>query len=129
MRVSAYECARSEAMRLTLFLVWLAVHAQGSFMFLQLFAPGRAASAEVLKAENPGFGVVGPSAVAFEGGDVPRELTEEEIGKYVDWFEAAARSFVNEAGGDGVEGELSTLHQFATADFARVARSPLSLDG
>jgi NADPH2 dehydrogenase len=72
-------------------------------MFLQLFAPGRAASAAVLKAENVEFEVVGPSAVAFEGGDVPRELTVAEIEQYVEWFGEAARAFVEDAGGDGVE--------------------------
>ena len=80
-----------------------AIHAQGSFVFLQLWALGRAADAECLKKD--GFEVVSSSDLTFEGGATPRPLTEAEIGEYVKDYAAAAKAFIEEAGGDGVESE------------------------
>jgi NADPH2 dehydrogenase len=78
-----------------------AVHAKGSFMFLQLWAMGRAGSAESLDKE---FGLTVPSAsdIAFEGGDKPVALTEEEIWNFVGYYKQAAINAI-EAGFDGVE--------------------------
>lgn len=81
-----------------------AVHARGCLIFMQLWAGGRAADTGVLEREG-GYEVVGPSEVGFEGGARPRALGEEELGEYVGWFGEAARRFVEEAGGDGVESE------------------------
>lgn len=79
------------------------VHANGSKIFLQLWALGRAANAGQLKKE---FGdsarVVSASDIAFEGGDKPSALTEDEINEYVKLYAQAARNAV-EAGFDGVE--------------------------
>lgn len=47
--------------------------------------------------------MVSASDIAFEGGAKPRALTEEEVGQYVRDYAEAARNFVEEAGGDGVE--------------------------
>ena len=80
-----------------------AVHAQGSFAFLQLWALGRAAHEADLKLDNPEFEVVSASDLAFEGGETPRPLTEAEIDEYVQDYAAAAKAFVEGAGGDGVE--------------------------
>jgi NADPH2 dehydrogenase len=77
-----------------------AVHAQGSAIFCQLWALGRAASADV--AQKEGFAVKGASALAFEGGAVPEAMTKEEIRAMVEAYGAAARNAV-EAGFDGVE--------------------------
>lgn len=84
------------------------VHAKGSFVYLQLWALGRAATADVLKKEG-NFDVVSSSDVLFEGGATPRPLTEAEIQQYVKDYAAAANAFVERAGGDGVESESSQL--------------------
>jgi 2,4-dienoyl-CoA reductase-like NADH-dependent reductase (Old Yellow Enzyme family) len=86
------------------------VHAKGSFIFLQLWALGRAAEAEVLNKE--GLDVVSASDIPFEGGATPRPLTEAEIKQHVGWYAQAAKNFVEEAGGDGVESELVAVRSF-----------------
>lgn len=79
-----------------------AVHANGSHIFAQLWALGRAAEGEVLrKAGN--YSVVGPSAVAMEGYEMPRALTIEEIKEYIKFYTTAAENAVLKAGFDGVE--------------------------
>ncbi|VDB88410.1 unnamed protein product [Peniophora sp. CBMAI 1063] len=79
-----------------------AVHAKGSFIVLQLWALGRAAMPDVLKAEGQDY--VGPSAIPMnEGWPVPRPLTVEEIREYVKDYATAADNAVNKAGFDGVE--------------------------
>jgi len=86
-------------------LVTDAVHKKGSYIFVQLAALGRAADAAALEMEL-GMGregkVKGPSPVAFEGGAVPIEMTEDEILKTVGYFRQAALNAI-EAGFDGVE--------------------------
>ncbi len=92
-----------------------AVHAKGSYLYLQLWHQGRAASEKVLKAENPALEVVSASDVAFEGGDKPRPLSADEIRAITAQYAAAARAFVHQAGGDGVEIHMANgylLHQF-----------------
>ncbi|GJN91149.1 hypothetical protein Rhopal_004167-T1 [Rhodotorula paludigena] len=79
-----------------------AVHAKGSHIYLQLWALGRAADPEALK-EETGEEVQSASDIAFEGGAKPRPLTKEEIKDYVSYYARAAKLFVEEAGGDGVE--------------------------
>ncbi len=80
-----------------------AVHEEGSYIFLQLWAMGRAATPEAM-AEGAGQnGIVSSSAVAIEEGRiVPRALTEEEIWVYIGDYAQAAKNAV-EAGFDGVE--------------------------
>ncbi len=80
-----------------------AVHRKGSFIFLQLWALGRAATPEVM-AEGAGRdGIVSSSAVPIgEGRLVPRALSEEEIWSYIGDYVQAAKNAV-EAGFDGVE--------------------------
>lgn len=89
------------------------MHAKGSFIYLQLWALGRAAKADVLVKEGPGYEVVSASDVPFEGGDKPRPLTEEDIKRYVGHYAAAAKAFVERAGGDGVESELQPRVPFS----------------
>ncbi|GAA6058905.1 hypothetical protein JCM10212_002857 [Sporobolomyces blumeae] len=79
-----------------------AVHAKGSYIYLQLWALGRAADPEVLKSET-GEDVQSASDVPFEGGAKPRPLTKDEINDYVGYYAKAAENFVKRAGGDGVE--------------------------
>ncbi|KAI1477256.1 FMN-linked oxidoreductase [Daldinia eschscholtzii] len=78
-----------------------AVHAKGSYIYLQLWGLGRTANPDVLKAS--GAELVGPSAIPYgEGKPIPRELTIDEIRSLVADYAQAARNAV-EAGFDGVE--------------------------
>ncbi|KAF9552221.1 NADH:flavin oxidoreductase/NADH oxidase [Agrocybe pediades] len=78
-----------------------AVHAKGSFIYVQLWALGRSARPEILKED--GFDHVAPSPIAAgEAYSVPRELTTHEIQEYIQWYAEAAKNAVK-AGFDGVE--------------------------
>ncbi|KZT57421.1 FMN-linked oxidoreductase [Calocera cornea HHB12733] len=77
-----------------------AVHAKGSYMYLQLWALGRAADPEVLK--EYGAEVVSSSDVPIKGRPNPHPLTKEEIKKFVGHYATAATNAVA-AGFDGVE--------------------------
>ncbi|KAL1744911.1 hypothetical protein HDZ31DRAFT_37524 [Schizophyllum fasciatum] len=77
------------------------VHAKESFIFVQLWAMGRAAVPAVLKAG--GYPYVSASAIKLEDKDeTPRELTKEEIKQYIEWYAQAAANAIK-AGVDGVE--------------------------
>ena len=87
-----------------------AVHANGSYIFLQFWALGCTADATVLKQEG-GFDLVAPSPIPLvndgphsSDGEsvVPRELTRAEHRKYVQLYSKAASNAI-EAGFDGVE--------------------------
>jgi NADPH2 dehydrogenase len=78
------------------------VHGNGSFIYLQLWALGRAAHADVLRQEG-GYPLVAPSAIPLPKHDAPRPLTVAEIGEYVRLFGVAAGNAVHKAGFDGVE--------------------------
>jgi NADPH2 dehydrogenase len=83
--------------------VTAAVHAKGSFIYLQLWALGRATDPSQLKKELGEKGIVKSSSdVAFKGGAKPEALTEEEIQEYIKWYAQAAKNSI-EAGFDGVE--------------------------
>jgi NADPH2 dehydrogenase len=78
-----------------------AVHAKGSYIFLQLWALGRTANAKFLKSE--GYDLVSSSPIPVsKDAEAPRELTKEEIKSFVADYAQAARNAV-EAGFDGVE--------------------------
>ncbi|CAP94853.1 Chanoclavine-I aldehyde reductase fgaOx3 [Penicillium rubens] len=78
-----------------------AVHAKGSYIYLQLWALGRVASVELLQAS--GFDLVSSSATpASADAPVPRALTESEIHEWIADYAQAARNAVA-AGFDGVE--------------------------
>jgi NADPH2 dehydrogenase len=77
-----------------------AVHAKKSYIYMQLFAMGRGAPAEVLK--KHGAKLKGPSPIAIKGEAQPEELTEAEIEEYITLFTQAAKNAI-EAGFDGVE--------------------------
>ncbi|KAK4218624.1 hypothetical protein QBC37DRAFT_190216 [Rhypophila decipiens] len=82
-----------------------AVHAKGSFIYMQLWALGRAANKSV--ADEEGFTIMGASPIlqTRDGEDcvVPKEMSHEEISQKVQEFAAAARNAVLKAGFDGVE--------------------------
>ena len=93
-----------------LYQVTDSVHAKGSFMYLQLWAVGGAASIEELKKEDPSFEYVSAGDIALprtaqqgENAEPPRPLTKAEIAEYVQLYATAARNAVERAGFDGVE--------------------------
>lgn len=80
-----------------------AVHANGSYIFCQLWALGRAANVEHLHEENPAFDYVAPSPIPLSRNpNVPRELTVPEIKEYAELYAQAAKNAID-AGFDGVE--------------------------
>ncbi|KAF7368594.1 FMN-linked oxidoreductase [Mycena venus] len=80
-----------------------AVHAKGSFIFMQLWALGRAADAAQLKSEDPMFPYVSASNVPLTGSSGSlHPLTVPEIKEYVGLYVTAAKNAL-EAGFDGVE--------------------------
>ncbi|KAF2728399.1 NADH flavin oxidoreductase/12-oxophytodienoate reductase [Polyplosphaeria fusca] len=79
-----------------------AVHAKGSYMFLQLVANGRTAPIE--ERAKMALDVVGPSPIPFmEGATMPREMTEAEIFEIIEDYANAAKNAIHGAGFDGVE--------------------------
>ncbi|MGA1812361.1 MULTISPECIES: NADH:flavin oxidoreductase/NADH oxidase [unclassified Frondihabitans] len=103
------------------------VHSQGSAIGVQLAHAGRKASTPrtwddqvgTLNESQHGWKTVGPSPIAFDGYDVPRELTTEEVRGVVQAFvDGAVRS--QQAGFDFVE--LHAAHGYLMHEFL----SPLS---
>ncbi|KAJ6581848.1 FMN-linked oxidoreductase [Mycena capillaripes] len=80
-----------------------AVHAKGSYMYLQLWALGRTALAETLAEEGLPDDVVSASDVPLAKHKTPRPLTVEEIQEWVQLYATAASNAVHKAGFDGVE--------------------------
>ncbi|KAJ8586081.1 FMN-linked oxidoreductase, partial [Rhizopogon salebrosus TDB-379] len=81
-----------------------AVHEKGSFIYLQLWALGRAAEPAVLAKEN-NSPYVSASPIPLPGrpeGEVPRALTTDEIKEYIPAYVTAAKNAIR-AGFDGVE--------------------------
>lgn len=78
-----------------------AVHANGSFIFAQLWALGRAAFADVLQQEPDGpFDLVSASDIEIKGYAKPRPLSPEEIAAYPQKYVTAAKNAIA-AGFDG----------------------------
>ncbi|TFY63171.1 hypothetical protein EVG20_g6430 [Dentipellis fragilis] len=78
-----------------------AVHEKGSFIYMQLWALGRAATPFVLAKD--GFEYVGAGGIPLDDRGAPRPLTREEIKHYVGLYATAASNAVHKAGLDGVE--------------------------
>ncbi|KAF7433608.1 hypothetical protein PC9H_005569 [Pleurotus ostreatus] len=80
-----------------------AVHARGSYMYLQIWALGRTADPGFLSAA--GLDLVSASGIplSYQPTPVPRALTIAEIKEYVQLFAKAASNAVYLAGFDGVE--------------------------
>lgn len=78
-----------------------AVHAKGSYIYLQLWALGRVSNPEYIK--ELGHDVVSASDIpADEEHATPRPLSEDEINGFIGDFAQAARNAIS-AGFDGVE--------------------------
>lgn len=83
--------------------VTAAVHEKKSFIYLQLWALGRASDPSQLKKElGENAKVVSSGNIPFEGGATPTALTEAEIEEYIKLYAQAAKNSI-EAGFDGVE--------------------------
>jgi 2,4-dienoyl-CoA reductase-like NADH-dependent reductase (Old Yellow Enzyme family) len=85
------------------------IQAHGAKVALQLHHAGRRARSQVT-----GTQPVAPSSIACYGGDLPRELKEEEINDLVEKFVGGARR-AREAGFDAVELHCAhgyLIHQF-----------------
>ncbi|KAF7362628.1 putative inactive dehydrogenase EasA [Mycena venus] len=91
-----------------------AVHAKGSYIYLQLWALGRAADIVVLaeegmpadsyvSASDVPLSFVSASYIPQERRRAPRPLTVEEIQEYIQLYAMAASNAVHKAGFDGVE--------------------------
>ncbi|RDX42072.1 NADH:flavin oxidoreductase/NADH oxidase [Lentinus brumalis] len=101
-----------------------AVHAKGSYIYLQLWALGRAARPKVFHAEFPDYPYVSASDIPLSTSptEIPRPLTKDgtwlqllyltlsfthrlstEIEEYIQWYGQAASNAVDRAGFDGVE--------------------------
>lgn len=79
-----------------------AVHRKGSFIYMQMWALGRAASAKTLQKEGD-YKVVSSSALPMHAkAPTPHALVEAEIQQYVKDYATAARNAIK-AGFDGVE--------------------------
>ncbi|KAG8717788.1 hypothetical protein FRC09_013660 [Ceratobasidium sp. 395] len=78
-----------------------AVHASGSYIFLQLWALGRAADPKVL--EREGLPYVSSSPTPLDDNPAPKELSKEDIKRYTGLYVQAAKNAVFGAGFDGVE--------------------------
>ncbi|CAE6483701.1 unnamed protein product [Rhizoctonia solani] len=95
-----------------------AVHKQGSYIFLQLWAAGRAADPVVLGRKGYPYVCSSPSPLERPGypSTSPRELSKAEIQQYIQNYAQAAKNGVIEAGFDGVEihaAKYSLLFPFA----------------
>jgi NADPH2 dehydrogenase len=78
------------------------VHANGSYIYLQLWALGRAALPDNLEKEGH-FPYVSSSNISMsDGRPAPRPLTIDEIKEYISLYSQAAKNAI-EAGFDGVE--------------------------
>ncbi|KAG6371573.1 hypothetical protein JVT61DRAFT_9282 [Boletus reticuloceps] len=81
-----------------------AVHAKGSYIFLQLWSMGRVADVDFLENQDPPSPYVSASSVTLTGRPrPPRPLTEAEIQDYIAAYATAASNAVHSAGFDGVE--------------------------
>ncbi|CCO28593.1 Festuclavine dehydrogenase subunit FgaOx3 OS=Neosartorya fumigata (strain ATCC MYA-4609 / Af293 / CBS 101355 / FGSC A1100) GN=fgaOx3 PE=3 SV=1 [Rhizoctonia solani AG-1 IB] len=79
-----------------------AVHANGSYIYLQIGALGRMGYPEVLDAGGHPYVSSSPTKLGSRS-RIPAELSQSEIRRYVGLYAEAARRAVHEAGFDGVE--------------------------
>ena len=79
------------------------VHNAGGFIYMQLWALGRAANPDVLKKEGAGDLISSSDIPMSDNSPAPRPLTEEEIQDFIKDYATAAKNAVEGAGFDGVE--------------------------
>lgn len=79
------------------------VHAAGSYIWLQLWALGRAADPDEKRKEGTGRIVSSSPMKMSDDSETPRELSEDEIQQYINNYATAAKRAIQEAGFDGIE--------------------------
>ncbi|KAG6873595.1 hypothetical protein C0995_013968 [Termitomyces sp. Mi166 len=79
------------------------VHANGCYIYIQLWSLGRAALFDVLASEGYPYVAPSPIPLSSKPSPPPRELTTDEVKEYVHLYAQAARNAVEHAGFDGVE--------------------------
>ncbi|KAI0051176.1 NADH:flavin oxidoreductase/NADH oxidase [Auriscalpium vulgare] len=92
-----------------------AVHAKGSFIYLQLWALGRGAEKEVLDEEGGHPYTSSGDKLLAPFTEPPRPMTVDEIHEFIGFYVTAARNAVEKAGFDGVEVHMANgylLDQF-----------------
>ncbi|KAK3181470.1 hypothetical protein K4F52_007180 [Lecanicillium sp. MT-2017a] len=95
--------------------IYRAVHAQGSYIFQQIWDLGRAANPEYVKPR--GYNYSSSSDKILKGKkEAPQPLTEEEIWAKIDEYRVAAKNVIA-AGGDGVE--IHGAHGYLIDQFTR----------
>ncbi|KAK1234882.1 hypothetical protein PQX77_001976 [Marasmius sp. AFHP31] len=81
-----------------------AVHQKGSYIYMQLWTPGRGADPEQLRSEDPSYSYTAPSEIPITGrAESPRPMTTDEIKDFLHYYAEAAKNAVYKAGFDGVE--------------------------
>lgn len=94
------------------------VHAKGGFIYLQLWALGRAAYPTVLAAKGLKYvsaGDIPTPVLEGELGPAPTPLSKDDIDRYVEAYGQAAKNAVHLAGFDGVEvSSISICHLHIT---------------
>ncbi|KAF7421212.1 hypothetical protein PC9H_011733 [Pleurotus ostreatus] len=80
-----------------------AVHAQGSHIYMQLWALGRCANPSILNAQNTPYVSASDIPLRASPSAIPRPLTVAEIEELAQSFGRAASNAINKAGFDGVE--------------------------
>ncbi|KAJ8487870.1 hypothetical protein ONZ45_g14167 [Pleurotus djamor] len=92
-----------------------AVHARGSYIYMQLWALGRAALHEVLSSQNLPYVSASDVPLSYQNNPPPRTLTIPEIHQFIRLFAKAAHNAVHLAGFDGVE--LHGAHGYLVDQF------------
>ncbi|KAJ3777544.1 hypothetical protein FB446DRAFT_806014 [Lentinula raphanica] len=80
-----------------------AVHAKGSYIYLQIAAMGRAAQSSDLKSYDTTYDIFGAGDIPMAGGEITRKMSIEEIQASIEQFAQAAANAVQRGGFDGVE--------------------------
>ncbi|CAE6505798.1 unnamed protein product [Rhizoctonia solani] len=78
------------------------VHANGSYIYLQIAALGRVGFPEILHAGGHPYVSSSPTKLGSRS-ETPSELNQDEVKRYIGLYAEAARRAVHEAGFDGVE--------------------------
>ncbi|KAJ3764415.1 hypothetical protein EV360DRAFT_31639 [Lentinula raphanica] len=80
-----------------------AVHAKGSYIYLQIAAMGRAAQSSDLKSYDTTYDIFGAGDIPMAGGENTRKMSIEEIQASIEQFAQAAANAVQRGGFDGIE--------------------------
>ncbi|TFK37222.1 NADH:flavin oxidoreductase/NADH oxidase [Crucibulum laeve] len=91
------------------------VHAAGSYIYLQLWAHGRAAQEPILTEDGLSYVAPSPIPLSTTPKTIPRELTHDELQEYVQLYAQAAKNAVYRAGFDGVE--INSVNGFLLDQF------------